>query len=153
MFPLDYQNQIEVSGESDINDYQKRFLTKMSEELRAVEATGIQIQGNKLSYRVAFFRLVSNWNLLIPIDRGSVEVTSSANKIIISYFISFKRLVIIVTLLVSVFGVFFVQDAGLPVTKKILLLSAAWLWLAGANCLITLIRYSAFIKRIVSKAG
>jgi hypothetical protein len=153
MFPLDYRNKIEIThiNQSDIINYQKRFLTEMSEELRIVKASEIQIQDSKISFWVASFRFVHNWNILVPIDSGYIEVLPSSKSVVISYYISFKRLFISATVLLILFGIILVQDSAMSLNEKVFLLLGGRLFVVGGNLLIAMIRIHAFIKRIVRK--
>jgi hypothetical protein len=119
----------------------RQLLTASADELRRVKGRNVRVEGDRVLFGGGMFRLVSNWNILTQIDHGYIEVKSTGKEIIVTYYISFKFLVIAGTVLVLIF----VGEASPPVTLAVI----AWLWLIGMNLLIVMMRFPRFVERIV----
>lgn len=155
MFPLKYRGEIEIPhfNKSEIADYQKQLVTKAAEKLKSAKASNIELQGNRVNFKVNFFRLVSNWNILTHIDNGYIEVFSSSEKLAVSYLISFKRLFILGTIIVIGAGIFIFQEGILSGLEIALLMTFFWFLMIGLNWLIALIRFPAFVGRIIQETS
>lgn len=153
MIPLDFREEIEITDIKDIADYKERLLRNMADELKNVKASEIDVRDNELTFHVAFFRLVSNWNILTQINSGNIKILSSSKNVVVSYYISFTRMFIIVSVMTAFFGIFLSQDKALSTNEKIILPAAAWLFLFGANWLTAMFRFPSFIEDIIRKTN
>lgn len=151
MFPLEYQDEIEIPRKiiSDVADYQKQLLIKASENLQKAKARDIKIEGDKLTFNVDLFRWVSRWNILNSIEGGYIKITSDAQKVIVSYMISFRKLFIFGILITVCVGIYISWDAQLSALQTVLLMAVLWLSMVGLNWIIPGIRYPRFIERII----
>ena len=147
MFPFDYRGECRwhsvKPGEAD--RFRRLLLTASADELRKVKGRDVRVEGDRVLFRGGMFRLVSNWNILTQIDHGYIEVKSAGGAVVVSYYISFKFLVIAGTVLVLIF----VGEASPPVGLAVFV----WLWLIGMNLLIVMVRFPRFVRRILQDAG
>ena len=126
----------------------------MAKELKLVKAHDIVRHNNQLSFTGRILNFGSNWNILTQIDKGFIKVSPSADGIVILYKISFRVLLVLVSLLLVVgLGSIFASKGGavFSLTGKIAVSIVAWLWLFGMNWLIAVIRFPAFIERVVKQ--
>jgi len=96
---------------------------------------------------------------------AAVEVITSNNKLIVSYTVNFKKILVIISVLISVaFGIYFatwdfVLPPGLPlfgnpsgvrnpptITHIIAVLGFAWLWFFGGIYVITIARFRSLLR-------
>jgi len=49
--------------------------------LRSVDASKVDIIGNRVTFTAGIFRLVSNWNILVGFGSGDLTVDSAACKV------------------------------------------------------------------------
>jgi len=107
-------------------------------------------EGPKLTFEVPFFRLVSNLNLLVAIDKGEISVRFDERTLTVVYGVSFKRMLVVVTLMVLCLGGFMASQ-GLPWLGAGALVVGSWLWLFGMNVIIFLLRFRFWIKQTVQE--
>lgn len=155
-FPVEYRGEIKFSdiAVENSDNFQQQFLTKMAQELELVKAHNIERLDNHLSFTGRILSFGSNWNILAQIDKGYIEILPSADGVVILYKISFKILLVLVSLLLLIFlGSIFASKGGvgLSLTGKIVISVVAWLWLFGMNWLIAVLRFPAFIERVVKQ--
>ena len=155
-FPFEYRGEIKFSdfAVENSDNFQQQFLTKMAQELELVKAHNIVRLDNQLSFTGRILSFGSNWNVLTQIDKGYIEVSPSADGIVILYKISFRVLLILVSLLLVIgLGSIFASKGGavFSLTGKIAISIVAWLWLFGMNWLIAVIRFPAFIERVAKQ--
>lgn len=143
MLPFDYSGEYRWRGISDgeAGEIKRRLLKASAEELCRVKGRNVRVEGDKVYFSGGMFRLVSNWNILTQIDHGHIEVSDVGEDIIVSYYISFRFLVVAGTVLVLIFS----GLASLPLPVVVI----AWLWLIGMNLLIAIVRFPRFVARIV----
>jgi len=73
--------------------------THLAACLRDVKARAVEIEGNHIAFTGGMFRLVSNWNVLVPFGYGDLTVDASTRQV--HYRLSSRQLVIPVTVLPS----------------------------------------------------
>ena len=153
-FPLDYQKDmcwpIESRNERRLID---AFMRIAVAELQRAQASDIQATESTIDFSVRFFRWASSWNLLHDVTRGSIEIGTEAGTICVRYVLSFSRLV-------AAFGAIALISFVWPVRRETF--PPFWLKLFGPaiffsfvfalNCLITIGRFSRFVKSIFAQA-
>jgi len=93
----------------------------------------------------------SNWRFTVPISAGSLAIDKdSAGRRKLSYDLSTRRTALIGTIMViALFGVAAGKGAGqFPLWVPLV----GWLWLVGANYLISFLRAPSWVSRRVSDA-
>ena len=115
--------------------------------LRDTKASTIAVHGHQIDFGVRFFRLVSNWNLLVPIDSGRVVVHERERAVEVEYHISLRRWFFVATSTVVIafcVGRFFAIDppGGFPLPFLVFL----WLFLFPLNYFIAALRFPAALR-------
>jgi hypothetical protein len=115
--------------------------------LRDTKASTIAVHGHEIEFGVRFFRLVSNWNLLVPIDSGRVVVHEREHAIEVEYHISLRRWFFVATGTVVIaycVGRFLAVEpsGGFPLPPLVFL----WLFLFPLNYFIAALRFPAALR-------
>ncbi len=119
-------------------------------KLESVKARNIEIAENSLTFTGGIFRLVSNWNLLGPIDHGTIEIVASDQVITVRFRISFVQLIIVSTMLTTLMALVIASRfRGEPPLGFYIFL---WFWFVGGNMAISIPRFRGFVKRCVKEA-
>lgn len=141
MFPLSITGEFKISRlqDNDVN----LVLNRVEQELAAVRATNVSRTANRITFTGGIFRFVSNWNLLVPIGYGEIEVLPDCVK----YTFSCTQMLVATTVMVCIMGAFILFSA--PVSAFSLITPVIiWLWLFGMNYLISAVRLPAFVRKI-----
>jgi len=110
-----------------------------------------QVRTNDLSveFRANFFRPVSNWNLLVPVDQGIFTVSGHAGALVIDYQLSFRRMLIVVTSITGGVAGLMLLDPATSLQGPVLV-GIGWCWLFGVNYAIACMRFPRFIRRAIT---
>ncbi|MEY2519869.1 MAG: hypothetical protein QOF24_1628 [Verrucomicrobiota bacterium] len=140
-FPLSAHGRIRVER-TDMS----RAVGAVEALLRETKASSIAVGADRIDFGVRFLRLVGNWNLLVPIDSGSVAFRQSDDDLEVQYSISFKRfffvvtaMIVIVSAIISVFAV----DAR---AAGFVFVPVAWFSVFALNYLIAVLRFPAALR-------
>lgn len=126
------------------------FLSRTAEQLKMERGTDIKIEHNKVLFKGGFFRPGFKTNVLVPITDGRVEIFRKEEDLVIAYYLNFRQMLVIVTLLVvGGLGLFVFPQSGISITGMIALIVVSWLWLFGMNYLITVFRFPALLRQIL----
>lgn len=141
MFPLSITGELKISRlqDEDVNF----VLNTVEQELTAVRATNVSRTANRVTFKGGIFRFVSNWNLLVPIGYGEIEVLPDCVK----YTFSCVQMLIGTTVMVCVMGAFILYSAPVS-TFSLIAPVIIWLWLFGMNYLISAVRLPGFVRKI-----
>ena len=124
------------------------LLNHLAACLWKVAASTVEIQGNRVLFTRRMFRLVSNWNVLVPFERGDLTVDGDIREV--RYCVSIRELVLVGTGMVALMAVF-AMTSGAP--KPILwFMPFMWLWLVSGNLGIGLLRFRSFVARAIRTA-
>lgn len=116
--------------------------------LEKEKARSMHQAGNRIEFRGGIFRLVMNWNQLVSISSGEIEVFSTGKIVTLAYHIRFTEMLILVSAGVIGFLCPAVWRApNLNVLEASAMLAFAWLWLFGGNVAITYYRFPKFLRR------
>lgn len=119
------------------------------QELRSRKARSVRVAGNTLSFTGGFFRLVINWNPLVAIGRGRIDVQAGEDEVIARYRISFLQLTLVTTALIAVLYALSVsQGISFPVGVYVFM----WLGSIGGNALVAAVRFRDFVRRCMETA-
>jgi hypothetical protein len=127
--------------------------THLADCLRGVKARAIKIEGNHIAFTGGMFRLVSNWNVLVPFGDGDVTVDASTRQV--HYRLSSRQLVIpvtVLTIVLAIFGIIQMTASRSWPWQPILAIPLLWAWLVGGNLAIGLWRFQRFLRRAISAA-
>jgi hypothetical protein len=89
------------------------------------------------------FRLVMNWNIFVPITRGTIEVLAGTPGVV-RYYFSCTEMLITVSVMVAIFALCLLQP-GLS-TPGVVVPIVAWFWLFGMNYVIAAFRLPGFVR-------
>jgi len=127
-------------------------LARLDAELDRYRASSVRREGTTIHFRAGMFRFVDSWNLLVPIDHGTVTALREPGGVTLEYRISFVHLFVVTVLIV--FGVMapvlLLQQPGLTPAGIVGMLTLMWLWLFGANLAISAVRFPKFLQRLTS---
>jgi hypothetical protein len=116
--------------------------------LRDAQASSVQVAGSEIRFTGGLFRIVSNWNVLVPFGSGELRADTNSRQIV--YRLSFRQLMVVATCQIGMLGVIILvaSRSWLP----LVLLPIGWLGLVGGNLIIGLPRFRAFVEHAVSTA-
>lgn len=129
---------------------QDAALSGLAAGLERVRASTIAREGSWVLFYVRFFRLVMNTNLLVPVESGAISAEVDGAAIRISYRLRTVRFCVIVTAM-ALFAAMAVYSGDHNLIRAAGMGLLAWLWLFGANYLVTLVRFRWFVKRCVGE--
>jgi len=119
-----------------------------AECLRGVLASNVEIRGNCVAFTGGVFRLVSNWNVLVPFGSGDTTIHDNTREV--TYRVSVRQLVWGVTGMLVV-GMLFMLMSSAP-WQVFLFIPLMWLWLVGGNVVIWIARFKGFVGRAIATA-
>ena len=119
----------------------------LADSLEQADASTVEIQGNCVAFTAGVFRLVGNWNVLVPFGSGDLTVNADFRQV--RYRVSIRQLVLIGTTFVGIMSVFIVMS---HVWQPLLFVPLMWLWLVGANVAIGISRFERFVGRAIATA-
>jgi hypothetical protein len=154
MFPLDHYGEFSRSKTSipDVDYFRTDFFVRAKRALEAARAQDISITNNRIAFTGGAFRLVWNWNILVQIGYGYVELREDDSSFVLSYYASFRQLFVLVSAgLFLVFGIALFSDSGdeLSIAGKLALLVFVWLFLFGGNLVVAMIRFPSFVESML----
>jgi hypothetical protein len=107
--------------------------------------------GESIVFKSGVGRMLSfNSNVLLPFDSGRIDVEGDGDRLLIKYQASTSQLLIIVTLTIVGFAIFFAYhrenftNGTLP---PFWFFGLGWLWLFGMNYIIGAIRFRRWLRR------
>jgi hypothetical protein len=127
--------------------------THLANCLRDVKAHAIEIEGSHIAFTGGMFRLVSNWNVLVPFGYGDLTVDAVTRQI--HYRLSSRQLVItavVVSVMLAVSVIVGMTASRGGPWQPILVIPLIWIWIVGGNLGIGLWRFQCFLRDAVSTA-
>lgn len=116
--------------------------------LRQKHASTVEVSGNHVEFTAGMFRLVSNWNVLVPFGFGDLAVDPKNRQV--RYSVSFRQLTILATGMVGLMAAFILF--GSPSEFPLVFIPIMWAWFVGGNLLIGVPRFQSFLRRSISTA-
>ena len=125
---------------------------RLAAALERALASRVRVRGTTVVFRVKFFRFVSNWNILVPVDHGRFRVTGHAGSLVVHYELSFRRMLGAATLMVCGFLAPMLILNGPPPGRPVRFALVVLLWclMFGSNYIIACARFPGFIRRAVT---
>jgi hypothetical protein len=128
--------------------------------LMDAKASDVSTVVDTVEFKNVFFRLVWNWNILVPYEAGSFSVAAQGRGLEVRYDLSTRRMLRTVSGLVGFFAAIFVAglvvplatgEAGASETMQeipnfAILFVIAWLWLFGMNYIVAKMRMPSWLK-------
>jgi len=154
MFPFSHNGAVswgEGAGEMP-RAFAETFLVAAADELKRAGAKEVFIGERRVSFKKPlFYYAVTDW-ILAPTDKGFIEIAPRPGGALVTYHLSFLRMLLLVSAVVfGVIGLFILSAQKMPLTAKVVVLAVAWLWLFGTQYLITRLRFPRFVRRILSE--
>jgi len=151
MFPVSVTGSIRLKlGAPPSDRTVKAVVDRIVDMLDAASATEAWTENNQVRFKVSIFRLIWNWNILVPFNAGRFVVVPEDLSLVVRYSLSVLRMFLFVTLILAALLVFFFwqsTDRMEALRTDLPGLGLAWLWLFGVNYLITMIRMPLWLRR------
>ena len=119
-------------------------------ELKRHRPKKIEQRGEKIEFSAGIFRLVMNWNLLVPITSGTIVFQE--NESCLEYSLSFMELIVF-GIIATLFMIILPLAAGAPKGDLFIAPILVWGWLVGMNFLLGIFRFGSFIKKCIAKSS
>jgi hypothetical protein len=151
MFPLDHRGEFTRSKLTirDPEEFSADFFVRSGRALAEVSARDISVNERRISFTGGMFRFVLNWNILIQIGYGHVDLNETDDSFEVSYYVSFRQMLVIVSLLVLFLGVLLFLSDHMPLAGALGLMAFAWVFLFGANWAIAMARFPSFVNSML----
>ena len=145
MFPFTFGRTIEVpiTGNS-VESVSEMILDRLAGRIKAQKPSSISSNPHQITFSGGFFRFVGNWNLLVAIDYGVIDVVPDHNRLLISYNIRFIGLFILSSLMTIMFA-FAIFSSGFTL-QNLVAVAGIWLWFFGGNFIIAVVRFHNFVR-------
>ena len=145
MFPFNFGRTIEIPVTANsIESVSEEILRTLAERIRAEKPSNISSNPHQITFSGGFFRFVGNWNLLVTIDYGVIDIVPDNNRLLISYKLRFKGLFILSSLMTIMFA-FVIFSSGFTF-QNLAVVAGIWLWFFGGNFIITVVRFHGFVR-------
>lgn len=150
-FPIDHRGEVRWNGKASLRGahLQREVLHALATALGAARGTAT-VHGTTVSFTGGLSRFVSNVNILVPITHGDLEVTLIDDTVVVSYYINFQQLLVLVSM-IALLGSGFLADSAQPLAVRLGFPAFLWVWAFGLNYVITIMRFPAFIKRALQR--
>ena len=125
----------------------------VEQALRDVRASAVRRKHDSIAFRAGVFRFVTSWNILGPISSGLLRFTRGDRAVDIRYRLSFVQMFIIVTVMLAALKLGSWPWGQLGTRTPWLPLLFGWCWLFGANYLITIFRFPAFLRTAAERVA
>lgn len=152
-FPIDYRGEVRWRSKVSLRGehLQHAVLHELVRALAGAKGTPI-VHGNRISFTGGMFRFVPNWNILVPITHGSLEVTLVDDTVVVSYYLNFKQQLVLASM-IALISLSFLAASTEPLAVRIGFPAFIWVWTCGLSYVITIPRFSRFIKRAIQRAS
>src|SRR5437867_6641706 len=121
-FPISLSGSVSVSGLTV-----GQAIDRLEGALASARPASLRQEGSGVRFRGGVFRFVPNWNILVPISTGIVEVSPRGDGVNVRYRVSFTEMLVIATLMIGGFlGPFVFAVTNLPVPVRLGFLLLAW---------------------------
>ena len=151
MFPLDHRGEFTRSKLTmrDPENFSADFFVRATRALVAARARDISVNGSRISFTGGMFRFVFNWNILIQIGYGHIDLRETEDAFVVSYYASFRQMAIVVSLLVLFLGVTVFMRDHMSLVGTLAVMAFAWLFLFGANWAVGMVQFPSFVNSML----
>jgi hypothetical protein len=126
------------------------LLAIIATELERHRPRKIEQKEERIEFRAGILRLVTNWNLLVPITSGTIEFRKNESCLV--YSLSFMELIVF-GVMATLFMIIIPLATGAPKEILVIVPILVWGWLVGMNFLLGISRFGSFIKKCIAKAS
>jgi len=149
-FPLSRCDTIDVDvpASADLNSIMQSVVFALED----AEPSRVSVYKQHITFRGGPFRLVHNWNILVPITSGKIHFCVEPGRVVMRYRIYFLEAFLIYTLPLSFYAAYWIiasrphAVAFYPVTILV------WLMLLGLTYFITELRFPCLIREAVERS-
>jgi len=120
---------------------------QLARSLRTVHASTVEVTGTHVTFTAGLFRMVGNWNVLVPFGSGDLSVQPDTCEV--RYTLSCLQLIVIATMMTAFMGAIMLVSPGMA---AFWFLPLMWLWLVGGNLAIGVFRFRGFVARCLANA-
>ena len=138
---LSYDGTLPLGADAD----RAFLLARIADALRSADATSVEMQSDRISFKAGAFRFVNNWNVLVPF--GSGEVIADVEHHVLRYRLCFRQMVVVATVLMCPMAAFMVFSKA---SEMLVAIPFMLLWLVGGNLAIGLPRFQAFLRKALA---
>jgi hypothetical protein len=146
MFPLSIDGEIELKSSAPESD----ILSGLRRALAAQKANNISTDGRRIAFEAGVFRLVSNWNVLVPVGSGTIEIVPGPPRRV-RYAFSCRQMAAFTTAMAGVMSCLAAREGG--AAGAVLIFAGAWAWLFGMNYIIAAFRLPGFVRDAVESSS
>ena|SRR5689334_9021644 len=115
--------------------------------LQQESANDVDVHGHRIAFKAGMFRLVSNWNPLVPFEPGELAVDLANRQVY--YQVGFRQLVVVGTLIpIFLFAFSWLAHAW----QVLIFMPFMWLWTVGGNLAIGVVRFQRFVSRSIESS-
>jgi hypothetical protein len=118
--------------------------------LRDVDANAIEIDGNTVRFKGGIFRLVTNWNVLVPFGFGDLTINSEPREV--CYRLSYQQSVVCLAIGLGIVVTPMLAFGTRGIPGGVIGFCALSLSIAFVNFLVGISRFDGFISRSVGGA-
>ena len=127
---------------------------RLEHALEQLRAKRIDRSGNQIEFTGGIFRAVRGDNLLVAIGSGELSLKHSGQGLDVAYRLRFTQMLLTVSgLVLIVLGPPVIGAPNLTALQAGWVLVVAWLWLFGANVVLTLLRFPRWIRRTLAEGS
>jgi hypothetical protein len=149
-FPISYKGRITISH---INDPISCVFNNIRNGLEDNNASNIKTYEDKVTFYGDFFNVMQNWKVLSIISKGEIHVLKKGSSVDLIYKISFFHFLALSIVALPIILILFYAVSLITGDKAVLqnaiYLPVIWLIMFGSNYFITIIRFHAFIQKII----
>ena len=151
MFPLDHRGEFTRSKLTirEPDSYSADFFVRATRALAAVSARDVSVNDHRISFTGGMFRFVWNWNILIQVGYGHVDLRETDDSFVVSYYASFRQMLVIVSLLVLFLGLSLLMRDHMPLAGTLGIMALAWLFLFGLNWTVAMVQFPSFVNSML----
>jgi len=141
MYTKEFQLR-KTSEEASANE----LLNSIASELKKHKPRSIDQKESSVHFSAGVFRLVFNWNILVPITSGTIKFKEGEPSLV--YTLSFKELMIF-GVVATIFIVAVPLASGAPLAILFVAPILVWGWLVGMNFILSISRFGSLIKKCI----
>ena len=146
-----YTDQINFPIIDKPENEKAKILFQLKRHLQEEKADDNKWVENIISFSGGIFRFVSNWNPLIFISKGEIEILEENHQIIVVFHLFLLQVLTVSTLTAAFLGLM-ILPFPLNSLIKILVIVGGWLWFVGLNYILAISRFHKLIHKAWTKA-
>lgn len=125
----------------------QKLPSHLADCLHNANATTVDLADGCVAFKGGVFRMVGNWNVLVPFGFGELRVDPVTRQVY--YRLSARQLVTIGTVVVGLMTIFTLMSRA---WQPAIFMPFMWLWIVGVNLAIGVFRFERFVCRSIESA-